>query len=374
MILSFLFLKIWGKEESETILQNHQKVKFTQDTSTNSTKFPYGIVSDYSFDNKNQNEFYKLLVLGNNIQRMIPHVDRILLIPTNFYVSNSNINLLNQAWNVILRLNYPQFHCYTNIQSQDINHEWFRFQSFSLKMYKKLLYVDHNTIFVNNPDMIFSYPVPSAPNDYQSFGITYFGIAHNYRFLLFEPNTDIYYRVLNQTCNWLDNPNNHQYKYDSYSTVSIGPYDNGVLHEIYGIDTNTMPFYSNVFVGQGKLQNKIQYTDPHIVSFAFHENDQPWNGFSIPDLFWKEIAEQAFNYLDIASPFKLKPRPEDKKIHDYIKSRLKFVQYPIYKLVECDSEFVSFSSTSVIIKSCCLLFFGLGIISVLKKMSYLYER
>ena len=230
----FLWLVLQGgasrTSETEYILHTYQSNKKVKESSLDFQSRQFGIVTDYSSDDKSQTEFYKLCVLGDNIRRMIPHVDRILLIPTNFYVSTTNFHYLLSTWNVILRLDYPYLECELINEKQEINHFWFRFKAQMLTMYDKLLYIDHNTYFINSPEDIFRYPTPSSAIDYQSWGITYFGVAHNYDFFLFKPSMTNYYKLLNQTCNWNEYPFLFHQKYENYSSASIGPYDLSLIH------------------------------------------------------------------------------------------------------------------------------------------------
>ena len=363
MLFVFLFFSLTFERtaDSEYIIYNHQSKRNPGRES--SLKFKHtenGFVSIYSGDDSNSTEFYKLYVLGYNCLTLAPHIDRVLLIPTDFYISNNKLQHLSSVWNIVLRLNNIDSKCFENEKNENSKQIWFRIVAQRLTMYNKLLFIGHEIIFVNDPDLLFDYQTPAAPLDYDSWGFTYFGVAHNFDMFLFSPNENTYNILVNMTCKWMEFPYVHPQRYNSNSFfVSIGPYDNGLFHEYFGKDVMTFPPFANVEVGPVSLMHKLKYDDPKIISFRFNLKNPPWTGSTIADIAWKVIAEEAFKYRNIHFNQLGKPKQSETITREIIKTKLKNIQFPIYKDIECNNDFVSFSGKSVLIRSIALLSIGL---------------
>ena len=368
MLFTFLVFSRCRTSESEYIIYNYKK----HNNPESSLKFvhkPYGFISYYSGDNSDFTEFHKLFVLGNNCLRLAPHIDRILIIPTDFYVSNSKMHHLATVWNIILRMRNIEPRCSYEING-DAKQMWFRLRMFTLTMYKKLLFVGHNIIFVKDPEPIFAYNTPSAPIDYQSYGYTYFGIAHNFDFFLFSPSESTYQEILNMSCRWIQLPFIRQEKFYSISAAQIGPYDNGLLHEYLGKDVWTMQPYLNIEIGPESFYNKLHYSDERIMSYRFSESNPPWKGTTFADITWRVIAEEAFAERGIHFHPMLKPKLSESENRRVIKNKLRAIEIPVFKNIECNNDFVSFSGKSVLIRSIALFVGGFGIIEFIITKNY----
>ena len=362
MLLVFFFFSLSRERtaDSEYVLYNYQQKRYNGRESD--LKFKHtenGFVSIFSGDDSNSSEFYKLYVLGYNCLTVAPHIDRVLLIPTDYSVPNSKLQHLSSVWNHILRLNNVELNCFESEKNENSKQIWFRLVAQRLTMYNKLLFIGHETLFVNDPDFLFDFQPPAAPLDYDSWGFTYFGVAHNFDMLLFSPNENTYSDLLNMSCKWIEFPFVRSQRYISNSFVSIGPYDNGLFHEFIGKDVLTFPPFANVEVGPESLMHKMSYDDPKIISYRFHFNMPPWTGSTYADIAWKVVAEEAFKYRNIHFSQLGKPKESEIITRRIIKTKMKNIQYPIYKGIECNNDFVSFSGKSVLIRSIALLAIGL---------------
>ena len=302
MLFLFLLFSLSNSRtaDSEYVLypQNNRKI-ITKESNFKFKHSENGFVTTFTGDNYNSTEFIKLYVLGYNCITLAPHIDRILLIPTDYSVPNNKLHHLASVWNIILRVNNLHSDCFEDEKMDQSKQIWFRLVAQKLTMYNKLLYVGHDIIFVNNPEQLFSYPTPAAPIDYQSWGFTYFGIAHNFDLFLFSPNENSFNELINLSCKWAEFPLSRSSRFTTNSLASIGPYDNGLFHEYFGKEVMTFPPYANIEVGPEAFYNKISYEDLRIISFRFLISNPPWLGSTYADVFWKVVAEQAFKYRKI---------------------------------------------------------------------------
>ena len=139
-----------------------------------------------------------IVVLGNDLKKHSPEIDRILFVQTKNRFESSLHKYLSKFWTFIIyrpQLKWPEEIDTENYKTDSL----FFIQLWTLQKYSKILYIDPNTVIFSNITYAFNYPPPCGMLDDESTTLKAKGPYVSTTFFLFEPKMYEYIALLLET-------------------------------------------------------------------------------------------------------------------------------------------------------------------------------
>jgi len=258
-------------------------------------------VSYYSGDDHWNHFLLNSIMIGYSLMVTSPEYDRVLLMPSGLTIPSEYMDKIMKVWTHVIRRPYMKWKCDTSENDPSDVHHWFKLQVFSLLQYHKLVLIGPLSIVAQNPSAAFGFLSPSAPPDYQAWGMSHVGTVRNHNFMVIQPTLLSSVNFTSVGCKWISSPHSIQNNIVSqYKDISkIGSYDNGLFEEIFYGNIDTLPYWwqyeviSDGFRNERAPQNS---TDPRIVTYRYAIDSRPWSSSGEVK---KSILSQAYCYCVI---------------------------------------------------------------------------
>ena len=255
----------------------------------NYSKFAF--VTSYISDDINENFIKQIIITGYQLKNFNIYINRILIIPNNVTIPLKYEKILYNLYSKIYFFPFIKWKC----KGPEINFNdkifYFKINIWLLKFYQKILFLGGFHLFLKNPSDIFNYPTPSSPPDFQSWIYSKNGPIQNIDFLIISPSKEIFYKILNEGCNYTSKP----FLPNNLKNISFGPYDNGLITLFFQSNISTLPWWWNYEIPGHYidiLQNISRIFDEKIISLRFSKLYLPFN---YKKLYFSQLWIEMFN-------------------------------------------------------------------------------
>ena len=262
----------------------------------------YAFVTSITGDDNMEHEVLKCAMIAYTMWLSNPKYDRVLLISTNFKMSEAHETRLARLYTHVYFSPHVQFPCNKNLSKASDRHFWFKLNALTVLGYDKLLWVGHDIFIVKDVTPLFEYPVPAAPPDYQLWDFSEYGPVHNFDFFVFKPSLDDFRNLRKRGCDWIEHPGISERRKKMEDPPFIGAYDNGLFEDYFKDEITTLPKYACFEVPgikEGVDSIRGDETDPRIIAYRFSNGNMPWDnpGYVVSEA-WTYTLKKMFEALE----------------------------------------------------------------------------